>query len=87
VDRSWEYINGSQTHEYRNWDCEAAQFLFPGIHEFNVQFSACHWCVTCHYNLSSVNGVSRVTGMSGVTGVSRVTGLSSVTGVSRVVSL
>ncbi len=27
MDRSWEYINRSQTHECRNWGSEAAQFL------------------------------------------------------------
>ncbi len=27
VDRSWEYLNGSQTHECGNWT-EAKQFLF-----------------------------------------------------------
>jgi hypothetical protein len=28
VDRSWEYVNRSQTHECENWGTEAAQFLF-----------------------------------------------------------
>ncbi len=28
VDRSWEYINRSQTHEYGNWDWGRPQFLF-----------------------------------------------------------
>ncbi len=28
ADRSWEYKNRSQTHECRNWDSVAAQFLF-----------------------------------------------------------
>jgi hypothetical protein len=28
VDRSWEYINRSQTHECGNWDWHAAQFIF-----------------------------------------------------------
>ncbi len=28
MDRSWEYINRSQTHEYRNWNCgRAVPFL------------------------------------------------------------
>jgi hypothetical protein len=28
ANRSWEYINRSQTHECGNWDCGRAQFLF-----------------------------------------------------------
>ncbi len=32
VDRSWEYINRSQTHECRNWDWGHA-IPFPGTHK------------------------------------------------------
>jgi hypothetical protein len=40
VDQSWEYINRSQTHEWRIWDLGRAS-PFPGIHKFDVRYSAC----------------------------------------------
>ncbi len=39
VDRYWEYINRSQTHECKNWDWGRA-IPFPEIHKFNFQYSA-----------------------------------------------
>ncbi len=39
VDRSWEYIYRSQTHECRNWEYGRA-VPFPGIHRFNFWYSA-----------------------------------------------
>ncbi len=40
VDRSWEYINRSQTHECRNWDW-GSPVLRKGIHKWNFRCSAC----------------------------------------------
>ncbi len=40
VDHSWEYINRSQTHEWRIWDLGRAS-PFPGIHKFDFRYSAC----------------------------------------------
>ncbi len=37
ADRSWEYINCSQTHEYGNWDCGRA-IPFLGIFVSNFRF-------------------------------------------------
>ncbi len=39
VDRSWEYINRSQTHECGNWDCGRAT-PFLGIHQWECCCSA-----------------------------------------------
>jgi hypothetical protein len=38
VDQSWEYINRSQTHECRNWDCGRA-IPFLGIHKLDFPYS------------------------------------------------
>ncbi len=38
VDRSWEYINRSQTHECGNWDCCRA-IPFLGIHKWDFRCS------------------------------------------------
>jgi hypothetical protein len=38
VDRSWEYINGSHTHECRNWDW-GREIPFLGIHKWNFRCS------------------------------------------------
>ncbi len=37
VDRSWEYINRSQTHECRNWDW-GRTIPIPGIHKFDFRY-------------------------------------------------
>ncbi len=42
VDRSWEYINRSQTHECGNWDWDRA-ILRKGIHKWDFLCSACTW--------------------------------------------
>jgi hypothetical protein len=39
VDRYWEYINRSQTHESRNWDC-GRSIPFLGIQTWYLFFSA-----------------------------------------------
>ncbi len=41
ADRSWEYINGSQTHECGNWDCgRAIPFLGIFVSNFRYWFFA-----------------------------------------------
>ncbi len=42
VDRSWEYINSSQTHACGNWDWGRA-IPFLGIHKWDFRCSS--WCV------------------------------------------
>ncbi len=42
VDRSWEYINCSQTHECRNWDW-GCPISLPGIHKLYYRYSVCTW--------------------------------------------
>ncbi len=44
VDRSWDYINRSQTHECGNWEIEAAQF--PEKEFINGVFVAVHLMFT-----------------------------------------
>ncbi len=39
LDRSWEYINRSQTHACENWDCGRA-IPFLGIHKWVFRYSA-----------------------------------------------
>jgi hypothetical protein len=50
VDRSWEYINRSQTHECGNWDCDRT-IPFLGIHKWNfrcsVRLIAGTWYINC----------------------------------------
>ncbi len=38
VDRSWEYVNRSQTHECRNWDWDRT-IPFLGIHKLDFRYS------------------------------------------------
>ncbi len=42
ADRSWEYINGSQTHECGNWDWGRA-IPRKGIHKWNFSCSVVYW--------------------------------------------
>jgi hypothetical protein len=44
VDRSWEYINRSQTHECRKWGCWGRAIPRKGIYKRN-----CHCSVTEHF--------------------------------------
>jgi hypothetical protein len=48
VDRSWEYINRSQTHEYRNWDWGRA-IPRKGIHKCKCDFSCSVETVTLSF--------------------------------------
>ncbi len=50
VERSWEYINRTQTHECRNWDWGRG-IPFLGIHKFDFPYSVVCVCtsVNCMY--------------------------------------
>ncbi len=48
VNWSWEYINCSQTHEWRNWDWGHA-IPFQGIHELDFRYS-----VSLMYRIATV---------------------------------
>ncbi len=48
VDRSWEYINRSQTHKCGNWDWGSA-IPRKGIYKRNCRCSVDHQCFTINY--------------------------------------
>jgi hypothetical protein len=50
IDRSWEYINRSQTHEYGNWDCGRA-IPFLGIFGPNFRY----WSFALHFKTTRVS--------------------------------
>ncbi len=53
MDRSWEYINCSQTHECRNWDWSRA-IPFLGIHKLDFQYSVGPWSGRATYSSISI---------------------------------
>jgi hypothetical protein len=52
VDRSWEYINRSQTHECGNWDWGRA-IPRKGIHKWHFLCSVVYLCLQTAVNLSA----------------------------------
>jgi hypothetical protein len=51
VDRSWEYINRSQTHECKNWDCGHA---IPFLGKYKLDFWYSVFSDSCNYPLREI---------------------------------
>ncbi len=61
VDRSWEYINRSQTHECGIWDCGRA-IPFLGTHKWDFSCSVCLpnlWVILAGYEGSEADNPAR----------------------------